>query len=375
MLAGLETIFRMRAENKGLDLVFEIAYDVPRYIQTDQGKLRQVIINLLSNAIKFTEAGQVLLQVSPSGDTLHFEVKDTGVGIDAAGIDRLFEPFSQTQSGLRLGQGSGLGLPISRQYVQLLGGDISVQSKPGLGSTFAFDIDYETVEAMDITPEHSDQRVTGLAAEQPAYRILIVEDSPENRLLLRQLLEIVGFEVRTANNGQEALAEYEAWQPHLIWMDIRMPVMDGYEATRLIKAGDGPDTKIIAITASVFEEEREQVLAAGCDDFVRKPFQESEIFDVMAEQLGLEYVYETAESGTPEIDEVSLTVEDLADLPGEWCEALRGAATRGRTQQLFDLITEVESEYPEVAQGLRAMVDELAFKEIVALTEPEESHG
>jgi CheY-like chemotaxis protein len=196
----------------------------------------------------------------------------------------------------------------------------------------------------------------------------------ENRLLLQQLLEGVGFEVHTAQNGKVGLTEYEARQPHLIWMDIRMPVMDGHEATHIIKASGGPETKIIAITASAFEEERAQILTNGCDDYLRKPFKEFEIFDMMAEHLGVKYVYETDETVSATGVTVLLAAEDLAILPGDWVVELRRVATRGRSEEIRDLIIQIAPQHPELAGALEAMVDDLAFTDIVALTQTTESH-
>ena len=241
---------------------------------------------------------------------------------------------------------------------------------------------------LDVEPERPTRRVVGLAPDQQAagggpYRILVVDDSVENRELLRQMLEQVGFDVRTAVDGREAVEEYQRWEPHLIWMDIRMPVMDGYQATKLIKEQAGVEAPaisqagisapaIIAVTASAFEEERAQVLEAGCDDFVRKPFTDAEIFDKMAQHLGVRYIYEEIEPTPEESDRVVLAPADLAALPDDWLAELRQAATRGRTQQLLDLIEHIEPDHAQVAEALRELVNDLEFKQIVALTGTEE---
>jgi CheY-like chemotaxis protein len=210
--------------------------------------------------------------------------------------------------------------------------------------------------------------VVGLAPEGPNYRILIVDDSYENRLLLEQMLSEVGFEVLTANDGKSAIELYQAWNPHLIWMDIRMPEMDGYQATRIIRESEGPETKIIAVSASAFEEEQARVLEAGCDDFVRKPFSDDEIFDVMAEHLGVRYICEDITPDLQDAEGVTLTPVDLKELPEYWVAALRSAATRGRNQELLNLIGQIEAENPEVAKALRDMVENFGYKDIVDLT-------
>jgi signal transduction histidine kinase/ActR/RegA family two-component response regulator len=387
-LHSLEQMTRVRAEKKGLALAFERDPDVPRYIRTDERKLRQVLINLLGNAVKFTEAGGVTLRVKEvdrdqwAGEkadhyprtTIHFEVEDTGEGIAPEEREALFEPFGQTSSGRRQGEGTGLGLAISRQFVQLMGGDIAVRSRAGEGTTVTFDIVVELVDLSEVQPKEPVRRVVGLVPEQAgSYRILIVDDNRDNRLMLCRLLAGVGFEVQEAGGGQEAIEAFDRWQPHLVWMDIRMPDVDGYEATRQIKAtAQGQATPVIALTPSAFEEERAAVLAAGCDDFVRKPIRESEIFAKMGEHLGVRYVYE--ELAPPEEPAVpDLTPVDLADLPEAWLTDLRQAARRGRASELVDLIAQIEADHASLARALWVMVEDYQFRRIVALIEQVET--
>ncbi|MGJ5629451.1 ATP-binding protein [Nostoc sp. CALU 1950] len=282
LLKNLEELFHLRAASKNLELQFEYTQDIPKYIETDENKLCQVLINLLGNAIKFTDIGTVILRVKlgagdwglgtgdwglgtgdwglgeiieevssqsliPNPQSLIFEVQDTGCGITPQEIDLLFEAFEQTEIGKKSQQGTGLGLAISRKYVQLMGGDITVSSMPGIGSTFAFDIQIALTCPREIPTNHIKSRILALASTEKAYRILVVDDSKESRLLLVKILTSLGFEVKEATNGSEAIANWESWQPHLIFMDMRMPVMDGYEATRMIKAkqiGHGPASKL-----------------------------------------------------------------------------------------------------------------------------------
>ncbi|MEM8779271.1 MAG: PAS domain S-box protein, partial [Cyanobacteria bacterium P01_G01_bin.49] len=241
LLNNLESMLYLKAEEKNLQLIIEQTPAVPQYIQTDEGKLRQVLINLLGNAIKFTQEGGVILRVK--GDTpknkkksitLTFEVEDTGPGIAEAEIGQLFEAFGQTEAGKNSHEGTGLGLPISRKFVQLMGGKITVSSVLGRGSLFAFTIKANIVTANSIKINKPTRRVIGLAPNQPQYRILAVDDRLESRILLVKLLSSMGFNVRQASNGQEALDVWEAWEPHLIWMDMRMPIIDGYKATQRI---------------------------------------------------------------------------------------------------------------------------------------------
>jgi CheY-like chemotaxis protein/nitrogen-specific signal transduction histidine kinase len=312
LLKSLEELMQLKATSKGLHLVFDLADNLPRLIQTDENKLRQILLNLLSNAIKFTPTGTVTLRVGieavdpnqmrleqdlSTSHHLLIEVEDTGMGIVPAELDRLFEAFFQTESGRQSRKGTGLGLFISRQLVQLLGGDITVESSIGQGTCFKFYIDISLLpDQPDVSyPQitSSRQRLIGLAPNQTDWRILVVEDMVENRRLLVQLLRKVGFEVQSAENGQEAIALWQGWNPHLILMDMRMPIIDGYETTRQIKAtARGWKTVIIAVTASVLDEERGSIYAAGCDDLLCKPFKEQVLFSKLAEHLGVRYLYE-----------------------------------------------------------------------------------
>ena len=302
LLNSIQEMLEIKAAEKSLQLIFERPQDLPQYICTDESKLRQVLINLLGNAIKFTQQGIVILRVSVVSSTfpvnstekltLQFEIEDTGPGIYAEEIEKLFEPFAQTETGLKSQEGSGLGLPISRKFVKLMGGDISVTSTVGLGTSFNFHIQVKPAESSEIQQAKIEHRIIGLAPGQRNYRILVVEDKWANRQLLVQLLLPLGFEVKEATNGEEAIALVEKWLPHLIWMDMRMPVMDGYAATQAIRAKNWNNPPIIiALTANAFEEERSIAISIGCDDFVRKPFQENTILEKIAEYLGVEYTY------------------------------------------------------------------------------------
>ncbi len=395
-LKNIEEMMRVRAEGKNLKFNYHCDTNVLRYIRGDERKLRQVLINLLSNAIKFTAQGTIALRVSCSacgasavsgsiqdgsyqnyasdsdrGEkeqrttdngrmTLHFEVEDTGIGIAEDEIDTIFDAFVQTHSSQTSKEGTGLGLAISRQFVNLMGGDISVKSEKGRGSVVSFTILAASADTAEIEPTQTYRRVIGLASEQPDYRILIVEDNEESRILLHNLLGSVGFDVRKAANGREAVEQFENWQPHLIWMDMRMPVMDGYEATRQIRAmelkaqpGRGSKLKkeevsespamsyqlsarsghvpIVALTAHAFEKEREAILSAGCDDFVSKPFREAEIFETMGNHLGVRYICENDQRvETNQLWDKAgdiLTPEALADFPDELVAELKQATT------------------------------------------------
>jgi signal transduction histidine kinase/CheY-like chemotaxis protein len=390
LLNDVDDMFQLKAEDKGLQLVVERAPDVPRYIRTDEVKVRQVLINLLNNALKFTETGGVSVRASivPSvaiegsyADelpdlehriTLSVEIEDTGAGIAPDELDTLFEAFVQTQSGKEAQEGTGLGLPISRKFVQLMGGDITVTSEVGQGTIFKFAIRVLPVDAKDVESKQAKRRVIALAPNQPRYRILIVDDKSLNRQLLVKLLNPLGFELKEAADGREAVAVWNEWEPHLIWMDMRMPVMDGYEATQAIKeTTKGQATAIIALTASVLEEERAVVLSAGCDDFIRKPFRESDIFEAMHKHIGVQYIYDDAaaaeELATQTADETALTADMIAALPTEWVLALQQAIRTVDMDGMAEITDRIRSQNGPLANALDRCIDNFQYDKILAL--------
>jgi signal transduction histidine kinase/CheY-like chemotaxis protein/ligand-binding sensor domain-containing protein len=297
LLNDVENVLRVRAEEKGLRLVCEMSGAQPAAVIGDQGKLRQILLNLVGNAVKFTEQGTVTVRASWQNGRARFDVDDTGPGIAASELPALFEPFVQTESGHRTKEGTGLGLALSRDLAQLMGGDIEVKSEPGRGSTFSVEVSMPEAAADAIVAAKERRRVASLAPGQQSIRVLVVDDAPLNRTVLSRLLAAVGFLVREAASGEEALATWQSWQPHFIWMDKRMPGIDGLEVTRRIRERERATGRarvpIIALSASALEHEREEILGAGCDDFVAKPFRESMIFARMREHLGVEYVYES----------------------------------------------------------------------------------
>ncbi len=294
LLDSLYQLLAIQAMEKNLLLEFQRTATVPQRIYADPQKLRRILLNLLGNAIKFTEQGRVVLQVDSRGEgrslQLQFTVTDTGIGIAPADLPRLFQPFVQAGRQFDHQTGTGLGLSISYQFVTLMGGKIQVESQENIGSCFRFSIAAIALDASADLPPMEQARPVRLVSQQPPFRILVVEDHWPSRELLVKLLTTVGFLVKTAADGQEAIAIAQFWRPHLIWMDMRMPVLDGYAATERIKALDlEPKPIVIALTASAFEEERQRAIARGCDDFVRKPLKDGLILHKMAEHLGVCY--------------------------------------------------------------------------------------
>ncbi len=391
MLEGLEDMFRLRAENKGLSLRLELSQEVPRYVHMDEGKLRQVLMNLLGNAVKFTKDGYVILDVSTveskrSSDQglnwLRFAVEDTGPGVPEEEMSALFDPFVQTTTGQLSQEGTGLGLPISQQYVRLMGGVISVNSQVGKGSIFEFETPARVISVEAIRRTRMARRVIGLEPGQSTCRMLVVDDQELNRKLLVKLFVPVGFEVREAANGKEAIEIWEDWEPHLIWMDMRMPVMDGYEATRRIKATTkGQATVIIALTASGLEEDRAVILSEGCDDYMRKPFHESELYEAIAKHLGVRYIYQDAipagEMVTTEEIEPSGKVapketdadlvKQLAAMPDDWRNSLEQATILGDLDSIGELIQQASLNDPLIFSGLKKLADNFEHDHILNL--------
>ena len=378
LLNDVEDLFQLRAKEKHLQLIFDRHPNVPQYVSTDEVRVRQVFMNLLSNALKFTQEGGVSVRVrrndpdEQSGKAataiLCFEVEDTGPGISPEEMSTLFDAFVQTKSGRGAREGTGLGLSISRQFVRLMGGDMMVSSETGHGSVFRFEIQVGIVASADMLHKHPARQVLALEPNQPCYRILVVDDKWDNRKLVVKLLTPLGFEVREAENGQECLAIWEEWNPHLIWMDMRMPVMDGYEATRRIKSTQqGQATVIIAMTASAFEEDRAVVLATGCDAFLRKPFQQAEVFDLMHEHLGVRYVYAETEDSAQHKPEQPINAHDLAALSPDMLDQLEQAAKYNNISLMDQLIQQIRPDYPALAEGLASLAEMFEYDKIAAM--------
>ncbi|MGJ5673676.1 MAG: PAS domain S-box protein [Nostochopsis sp.] len=410
LLDNLQEMLQIRAVAKGLELVFEYAPEIPRYVRTDSSKLRQILLNVLGNAIKFTETGSVKLRVllrnrekyftlppHHNRPLLCFEVIDTGAGILAEEIDLLFQAFGQTETGRKSQQGTGLGLAISRKYVQLMGGEINVSSTVGVGSVFSFyiPIDIASVDEIQTTASVF-QQVIGLAPDEPEYRILVVDDANDSRLLVVKLLKSIGFSVREATNGKEAISVWEFWKPNLIFMDMRMPIMDGYEATREIKGretdagkerGDignignihetistsSSHTVIIALTANAFEEQRQAMISAGCDDFIKKPFREKLLLEKLAQYLGVRYLFheenqeEISQNKTNTILNSIDMVALLSEMPSEWLTQVHYAAAQCSDNLIIELVKQIPSDKSLLSNFLTDLVENFRFDKIMEL--------
>jgi CheY-like chemotaxis protein len=301
-------MFKLRAEAKGLRFQMLVDGEAVPYIKADEGKIRQVLINLVGNAVKFTQFGQIALHVNleqRAADRLWMSarVEDTGSGITDLEQQKLFEPFSQAKRGLNTVGGTGLGLAISRKCARLMGGDVTVTSNPGSGSIFYFAAPIERGDAAVAVRQAVPRRIIGIRAGTIAPRILVVDDQLENRDWLIKLLTSIGFSVKGVDNGSAAIRDWQEWNPQLILMDVHMPVMDGLEATRRIKAEPrGKETAIVILTASAMEEDRRDVSQSGADDFLGKPCREEELLGKMGALLRIAYDYEEISEAEGRLD-------------------------------------------------------------------------
>lgn len=406
-------MFRLRADAKGLRLAIDCSPHLPHYIHVDERKLRQILCNLLDNAAKFTPTGTITLSANsrpsteklsaqsalhssesypsdsrqsethPISEQLVFQVTDTGVGIALHELDHMFDAFIQTESGLRSHQGTGLGLAICRHFVEVMKGTIQVHSNLHQGTTFEVAVPFQRVNLKSRSDDHA-SHVIGLAAEQPIYRVLVADDIAPIRYILTTWLRVIQFEVYEATNGQEAIDCWQRYRPHLIWMDMRMPIMDGFEAVRCIRLWEReqatqthPDsgftpTKIIALTASVFDEERQRILATGCDDVVAKPCSESEFYKKLSQHLEVRYRYESRLSSPicPLLtaQPTLLAADMLSVMPITWIEQLHFAARSANEPMILQLLEQIPANHESLRVAITQLVNDLQLDRVIQLT-------
>lgn len=412
LLYSLQTMMTEQAHAKQLQLKLTIAPEVPQFVMADEQKLRQILLNLLSNAIKFTHQGSVALQVclaptaakadlrdaqEPSSTgtdapiSLQFTVTDTGVGIAANEQSHIFDAFGQAEAGKTTIGGTGLGLTISRKLLELMQGEISVQSRPLVGSTFTVIVPVCPTDGMDPQPAQSDDRqVIGLAPGQLPRRMLVVDDHQDNRTLLVQLLTHLGIETRDAASGHEALDIWQTWHPHLIFMDIQMPGMNGYETTQRIREEERRREEtspciILALTAQVSHSDLTLALTAGCDDYISKPFQANKLFLKLRKYLGLEYRYEELDTSPNAVSEVndypvqgsvqSCDFTRLETLPTTWLQALEEASICGNNRAIAELVNQLPGDDALLGKHLIHLADQFQFEQILDLVQQYVSHS
>jgi CheY-like chemotaxis protein len=357
-------IVRVKAAQKGLELVCDLAPDLPSWVRVDEKRLRQVLLNLLSNAVKFTDSGLVTLQVRfVPPDRLGFEVRDTGIGIAADQLGAIFEPFEQVGDAQRRLAGTGLGLAISRQYARLMGGEIQVESQVGRGSTFRFDV--RATPLQTATPVAASRSVTGYAG--PRRKILVVDDVAENRAVARDLLASFGFEVAEAANGQDGLEMAQRLRPDLVLLDVAMPKQDGLEVARMLRQHETfREIPIIAMSASVSASDSAQCLAAGMNAFLPKPLDADKLLEQMARLLGLDWIYGVAKT------ESSPTEGPVVVPPAEEMELLYRLARGGNMQEIMAQVGRLagqDERYRPFADQLCALARGFQSKAVLHLVE------
>lgn len=393
-IRSLQSIVIQQARSKGLSLNFDLSTNLPSLIKSDPQKLRQVLINLLGNAIKFTSRGSVTLKASmtsfespqPQGSDrliqdsaepiawLTFEVIDTGTGIAPDEQVRIFEAFEQTQLGQMAPDGTGLGLTISQRLVEKMGGCLTVQSVLGQGSAFQFTI------PVGIGQTHATEATQGQVAHlapHQIYRILVVDDSMMNRQVIVQFLGSIGFEIQEAADGAEAIAQWRDWNPHLILLDLRMPVLNGLEVIRHIRAydrdhppvGDRLSPKVIAVTASALVDQQQEAMASGCDDFITKPVDLSHLLEAIAQHINVDYIYDDLTIDTSNVDIPCLEPDALSVMSQEWLDSLYLSVLRCEDAQVDQLIQQIPSQYKDLKQALNYYNQRLQLEQILLMIE------
>ena len=383
LITDLRLIFEDRLSRKGLAFSVEKADSLVPVIEADRGKLNQVLINLLSNAIRYTPKGSITLRISVTDGSdasrqLVFEIHDTGVGIAPEKLEDIFDPFVQVGAVGNNRIGTGLGLAISRHYAELMGGRIMVESQVGEGSVFRFAIPLVESTATPLKAGHPpSELIVGIANAQEKYRLLVVDDEASNREVLEQMLSPIGFEVHQASGGREAIDAVAAWTFHLVLMDIRMPDVDGIQAIQAIRASDsGNDIPIIAVSASVFEDDKDHVLSAGADDFVAKPVQEADLFQKIGRCLNIDYRFESSSSDAMgNLSELpDLTEARLSELPENLLAEMGAAVDGGYMERLSELAHIAADHSPTISRQLMDLVQRYDLETLARLFPDNNNH-
>jgi len=361
-------LLRARAELEGLTLTHEMD-GLPDVVQVDAGKLRQVLVNLVGNAIKFTFQGGVTLRicgcsVGPRAVQLKIEVQDTGIGIAREDLQRIFEPFAQMVTHAT-SSGTGLGLSICRKYLSMMGSELTIDSLPGVGSTFGFVLNLPLSDGPAVKPFLGGQ-IVGLAEEDRGKRLLIVEDNADARYLLTEVLAPLGFSLQVAENGLQAIEKAQEFCPEVILMDWRMPKMNGLDAARrILNGGCAVAPRILMLSANVFEEQKREALAAGIHAFLKKPLQEDELFAALEAQLNIRFQREEAGNApTMAKSPQELTVRDLDLLPPAERRALAEAVSEVNPVKLGQVLNRINILSPALGLRLKTMIEAVRHREL-----------
>jgi len=387
LMQGVVVMFKSRAAEQGLTFSLDLAPDLPRYVRCDEHKLQQILINLADNSLKFTRSGGVEIKVrcawngrpdqsANNGKTdgscdLVFEVQDTGPGIAVDDFERIFDPFFKARSHVTSNRGTGLGLTISQNFARLMGGDITAANCRDHGACFTFRVCLETATADEALKKEKPTRIISIAPGSRDYRVLVVDDDLTSRMLLGEILIDVGLEVEKAEDGEQAVELFSHWQPDIVFMDMRMPGMDGLTATRHIKTTErGRQTPVIALTGQVLEEDRRNILSAGCDDYLTKPLEEQQLFEVLTKHLDVDFIRESRKprKDSP-VKETAITIETMAQLPVPLLTELRKIALELDLEKLKGHLDQIQTTYPALGASLSKLSNNFRFEEIYNLCE------
>ena len=366
-LSELARMVQPQAEGKGLAFRLETQGRVPAWVQADAKRLRQILINLLGNAVRFTNRGAVVLRVDCRHEVVRFEVEDTGIGIAPQDQERIFQPFERGSAGRRASEaGTGLGLTITSLLTSLMGGELTLRSAVGQGSTFSVRLYLREIKAPVARTLRHLRPIVGYL--DPRRTLLVVDDQPIQRQLLASLLLPLGFIMREAASGRECLEILQQHRPDAVLLDINMDDLNGWQTAQLIRSNVGPDLPIIFVSADPFENRPELLEAVGCQGFVSKPVIESELLDLLARVLQLEWVHESNLPHTPEVPSVKRESADKLPLPDELRHSLIGLARMGNASGLRGLLRSSAEQEPAIAEMLQSLtvhVDRFDFSALI----------
>ena len=381
-LQSIAELFQMRAQQKGISFNYLALSPLPHGIHADEKRLRQILINLLGNAVKFTKQGGVTLKVGYTEEKIRFQVEDSGIGIAADELHKIFDPFQQVGEQRYRAEGTGLGLAITQRLVEMMHGTLHVESTLGKGSTFWFVLSLSEAVGMVHTSTEDAPLITGYQHPRPEpLEILVVDDKAEHRAVIVKLLEPLGFMMSEADHGQEALEYLLSGQhPDLIFTDLVMVAMDGYELTRQIKRlKNCSEIPIIAVTASVFEHHQQQSYKAGCQDFIPKPIRAEMLFEVLQQHLKLTWIYEHENSASRSWSKITplsdgqptdiLSIQQLDSLTPQLAAKLYDLSALGDIDGIFEQIELLEhnEKLLPLTRRLRKLANDFLMDDICTL--------
>ena len=376
MLQDVKNLFVIKAHDKNINFLIHFNNEIPQVIISDEIKLKQVLINLINNSIKFTKVGSVEIVIFTSNETinteqfdLNFEIRDTGMGIAPDEMDKLFNAYEQTESGKKSNEGTGLGLPISKKFIEMMGGNIRVESIIGQGSVFKFFIKTrKSNEHLEAKKEVSNQKVIGIKNAQKNYNLMIVDDNFINRQLIIKILKPLNFVITEAGDGAEALKKVTENPPDLIWMDIQMPVMDGREATRKIRTLEiSKSIKIIALTANAYDEEKQEILLNGFDGFISKPFKNIDIYTALSNFLNIEFIYDenlSKDSSGKRNSHFNYRMDYFENADKDWLAKFSRSLEACNFDEMMQLVDNQTFLSPEMSEEVKLIIHDFDYEKL-----------